>query len=289
MNTVTPTRPRPAPDLTTQVACSPEPVNQDLLERVRHETLTIPTGWVTGYSEYQSGGWGTLSLMNQTGDPTDVTIADAEPIPTTLLTRMPATRRLLDQLGLDYMWVRLAQMSTNAYLWEHRDYQEDELAQVERQRVHIPIVTNSSARLVLAGAAVHLAPGRIWRLNPTYAHAACNIFGPPRIHLIADVYANDQLGQLRHGERLPGESTRALPEASRDQLVGHTETADQLAGLGCFTAAETHLKRLFFRYRLPEGTPYNMIIDMYRRRGDAAAIERWTQYRQTVLGEEVGR
>jgi len=40
--------------LTDQVACV-DTVNEDLLERVRHEVLTVPTGWQKEYGQYQSG------------------------------------------------------------------------------------------------------------------------------------------------------------------------------------------------------------------------------------------
>ncbi|MEV6868741.1 hypothetical protein AB0M44_48205 [Streptosporangium subroseum] len=57
--------------LTQQVACTGT-IDANVLERVRHETLTIPDGWVAQYGEYQSGGWGTLSLLNATGAATEV-------------------------------------------------------------------------------------------------------------------------------------------------------------------------------------------------------------------------
>lgn len=109
--------------LMQQVACA-DTLDPDLLERVRHETLTIPDGWVEQYGEYQSGGWGTLSLLNQSGEAGDVTIADCEPVETDLLASMPATRQLLAGLGLHYMWARIARLNAGAYLWEHRDYGE---------------------------------------------------------------------------------------------------------------------------------------------------------------------
>lgn len=116
----------------------------------------MPGDWVSGYSRFQSGGWGTLSLLNDTGNARDVTIGDADPVPTDLLQRMPTTRALLGELGLKYMWARLALLGAGSYLWEHRDYQEDELTDAERHRVHIPITTTSSAFLVLGGSGEHL-------------------------------------------------------------------------------------------------------------------------------------
>lgn len=120
--------------------------------------------------------------MNASGNPADVQIGDCTPVETSLLTAMPQTRAFLRGLGLDYMWVRLAKLGTNSYLWEHRDYTE--LDQVERYRLHVPVLTNSSALLVTGGSSVLLTSGGIWRLTPTYAHGVCNLLGPERIHLI---------------------------------------------------------------------------------------------------------
>jgi hypothetical protein len=57
-------------------------IDPALLELLRHEALTVPSDWVAEYGEYQSGGWWTLSLLNNTGIPTDVTIEDCEPVET---------------------------------------------------------------------------------------------------------------------------------------------------------------------------------------------------------------
>ncbi|MEV4377324.1 hypothetical protein [Streptosporangium sp. NPDC049644] len=62
--------------LTQQVACTDVTIDPDLLDRIRHELLAVPADdWVVGYGQYQSGGWGTLSLLNATGRAADVTIS----------------------------------------------------------------------------------------------------------------------------------------------------------------------------------------------------------------------
>ncbi|MEW1671206.1 hypothetical protein AB0426_28475 [Streptomyces albidoflavus] len=101
-------------------------VDESLIEQMRAEALGAPTRGVLAYSEYQSGGWWTASLMNHSasGDPHDVVIGDGRPEPTSLLEAMPATARFLDGVGLDFMYVRLARLAPNSFLWEHRDYAE---------------------------------------------------------------------------------------------------------------------------------------------------------------------
>jgi hypothetical protein len=251
------------------------------LERMRHEVLTTHAPWKAEYGAYQSGGWWTASLMNASGDAADVMIGDCEARPTDLLAQMPATAALLAELGLNYMWVRLARLEANGFLWEHRDY--DELDQVERHRLHIPLHTNSSAFLVTGGAKVHMTGGRIWRLTPTYAHGVCNLLGPDRIHLIADVYADDAYQRLAQHPSLHPASAEPLPTANHAVLAERLQAAHSMADLGFIEAAERMLLRLFYTYALPEGAVYDLIAELHTSRGDEEAATRWTTAKRHLL------
>ncbi|WP_212839391.1 aspartyl/asparaginyl beta-hydroxylase domain-containing protein [Catellatospora sp. IY07-71] len=253
-----------------------------VLDRMRHEALTVPDGWVAEYGEFQSGGWWTLSLFNASGDPGDVTIADCEAVPTSLLERMPATRALLDSLGLVYMWVRLARLAPNSFLWEHRDY--GELSEREHYRLHIPLQTNRSAGLVLGGAKVHLAVGDLWRLVPTNAHGACNLLGPDRIHLILDCYGNDGFAKLASHSRLHDGDAVMLPSASDAELDRHVDDAVRLARLGYTDTAERSLLRLFYRYALPEGRVYDLLAAMHTALAQPETAQAWQAKKSLMLG-----
>ncbi|MFF4711357.1 aspartyl/asparaginyl beta-hydroxylase domain-containing protein [Streptomyces eurythermus] len=265
--------------LTAQIA-QLDRLDASLVERLRHEALTAPAPWKAEYGDYQSGGWWTTSLMNASGDAADVRIGDCTARPTALLEHMPVTAGLLADLGLSYMWVRLARLEANAFLWEHRDY--DELDQVERHRLHIPLHTNSSAFLVTGGTKVHMAGGRIWRLTPTYAHGVCNLLGPDRVHLIADVYADDAYDRLAGRADEPPAAER-LPRATEPVLAERFDAARRLADLGYIEAAEQLLLRLFYCVALPEGTAYDLIADLHTGRGDAEASRRWITAKSKLL------
>ncbi|HLX50661.1 MAG TPA: aspartyl/asparaginyl beta-hydroxylase domain-containing protein [Streptosporangiaceae bacterium] len=266
--------------LTGQIAHL-EQIDKARAARLRHEALTAPVPWTAEYGLYQSGGWWTASLMNDTGNAADVTIRDCAARPTELLKHMPATAELLAELGLSYMWVRLARLEPNAFLWEHRDYRE--LRQVERHRLHLPLRTNSSAFLVTGGTKVHLASGGIWRLAPVHAHGVCNLLGPDRIHLIADVYHDAAYRRLAAKASLHRSQVEPLPAATPDVLNDRLGAARQLASLGFTDAAEWLLLRLFYRHAMPEGAVYDLIARMYEESGDSQTASRWLSTKHTVL------
>ncbi|MGH3721313.1 MAG: aspartyl/asparaginyl beta-hydroxylase domain-containing protein [Pseudonocardiaceae bacterium] len=269
------------PSLPQQVARLGQ-LDPGILERLRHEALTVPSGRVAEYGQYQSGGWWTLSLLNDTGIPTDVTIKDCDPVETTLLKRMPTTRKFLSLLDLCYMWVRLARLGPNSFLWEHRDYEE--LSGSERHRLHVPLVTNSSATLVTGGAKVHLRTGHVWRLTPTHAHGACNMLGPDRLHLILDCYTDENLAQASANEQLGETDMVQLPAATKAQLDEHLVTARSLANLGFERSAEKHLLRLFYDYTLPEGCVYDLIASLYDSLERVTEAESWRANKTVLLG-----
>ncbi|MFD7621039.1 aspartyl/asparaginyl beta-hydroxylase domain-containing protein [Streptomyces sp. NPDC059802] len=77
--------------------------------------------------------------------------------------------------------------------------------------MHIPLVTNPSAVLITAGTRIRMAAGALWRLTPSQAHGVCNTTGPDRLHLIADVYANDAYQALAARPHLSPSATAGCP------------------------------------------------------------------------------
>ena len=258
------------------------PLDTDMLGRVCHEVLTVPSRWVAGYGEYQSGGWWTLSLYNHNGDAADVTIRDGVAVETALLRLMPATRAFLRDLGLTYMWVRIAKLCANSFLWEHRDYAE--LSDRERSRLHIPLVTNSSAFVVTGGARVHLSPGHVWQLLPTHPHGACNLLGPARLHLILDCYPNKAFEELAGRPALAESDVTWLSGIPQDDIDASVEKASRLARLGYPRTAERSLLRLFFNRALPDGCAYDLVVRMYESIGCADQAAEWTAKKEVMLG-----
>jgi hypothetical protein len=169
-----------------------------VLRAIQREVSSLDEQWTNVYSDYHTGGWQTLSLLNSTSRPTDTVIEDCEPVETSLLEKMPETRALLRGLGFRYMWARLAKLEVSAFMHEHRDYQE--LKDVGRLRLHIPVITNPFSSIVIDRTRIHLALGYVWKLNPIHRHAAANFGKEARIHIILDCYIDDALDALVSAE-----------------------------------------------------------------------------------------
>lgn len=257
-------------------------VDQSQVDALAREAASLPGSWSAEYSEYQSGHWWTKPLMNESGDPDDATIRDCDPVPTSVLRRMRRTHRFLERLGLRYMSVRLARLEANGFLWEHTDYRE--LQQTDRCRLHIPLATNASAYMVVDDYKIHLRPGWIWRLDPTTRHGACNLYGPSRIHLIIDAYADDALDNLSCGAALSTADVVPLPACGPHDLERHTDAARRLMRLGYHKSAEKYLLRLFYRYSLPPGLVYDMIAAQYRDTGALTEGALWESRKAVLLG-----
>jgi hypothetical protein len=259
-------------------------VSERELEALQREVLSINDEWTRVYGDYQSGGWLTLSLMGCTSDPTDTTIRDCDPVETSLLTHMLKTREFLRGLGLRYMWARLARMEPNGSLWEHRDYQE--LKSVRRLRLHIPVVTNPSATLIIGGRRIHMASGYVWKLNPVHRHGAINFGREPRVHILLDCYANEPLDRMIAAEHLDEKWVRQMPPLAPAELDSFSRTARTLARLGYASAAEHVLLKLFHRYSLAAGEAYDFVCRMYEEVGDEERRQFWSRNKTNFLSRK---
>lgn len=257
-------------------------VDNSTLQGMQREVLNIDEGWSRVYSEYHSGGWWALSLLNKTSKPTDATIEDCVPVETSLLAKMPVTRAFLRNLDLKYMWVRLAKLEPDSFMWEHRDYQE--LKDVERFRLHVPIVTNPQSMMILDYSQVHLVEGYIWKLNPIYRHAAGNFGSEARVHLLIDCYVNRGLKKLLNSEQLDTSWVIEKPEPPEMMLERVVETCSDLARGGNATLAEHHLLKMYHHWRLEEGRSYELVSQMYELLDDRGRSELWRSNKAKFLG-----
>lgn len=253
------------------------------LRAVQREVLSVSveSEWTSVYSDYHTGGWHTLSLLNSTRRATDTIIGDCEPAETDLLLGMPATRALLRALGFRYMWVRLAKLEPGTFFWEHRDYQE--LEKVNRFRIHVPLITNESAYLILNGARLHLPVGHLWKLDPVHRHGACN-FGPePRVHMLLDCYRDETLNRHLGAEAVEAAWFDELPPPSAADLAGALARSRSLALAGDEEEAELSLLKMFHTYGLEEGQSYDLVTRMYDSLGEYGKAGLWQRKKAKFL------
>ena len=251
------------------------------LRALQREVASLDVQWTNVYSEYHTGGWQTLSLMNRTSKPTDTLIENCEPVETSLLERMPETRALLRGLGFRYLFARLAKLEVNAFIYEHRDYQE--LRNERLLRLHIPVITNPFSSLVVDRTRIHLALGYIWKLNPIHRHAAANFGKESRIHIILDCYIDEALEALLNAETLDPICVYDLPAPSEREIEETIVIAKRLAANGDHTLAEHSLLKMFHEYNLTEGFAYDLVSRMYGALGDSHKSELWLHNKARFL------
>lgn len=234
----------------------PSSVFADMKEEL--ELSRIP--WQAAYREYQSGGWLTAFLMNASGRITEHSITDGVARATSLMRQFPVTAKYVQSLGLDIMCMRLANMKPGACLFEHVDYRE--LSERPRLRLHIPIVTNAHAELILSEDAVHMSGGVLWMLDPQHRHAALNGGLTDRVHLLIDCYVNDKLTELLSISSLPVVS-RPKPLLDLSMRANLICTADNLLRSQQVDLAERLLLRTFHQYSLTPGSSYDLLVELF--------------------------
>jgi hypothetical protein len=263
-------------------------------EMVREVTqANIP--WARHYNEYQSGGWWTCSLLGRSADARDGEVSDAaEPVVTDALEKLPVTRKLIDDMGLRYMMVRLARLDPDGALWEHKDYQD--LRRVPRQRIHLPLDTNPDAFLVSGGQRFHMAPASLQTFRPTTAHGACNAGAVSRVHLILDVYEDERVKKLLgHANPLPSIAMPALSARDLAEKIKHLRKSlcsdKPDAENGATADSLMHWERavlgLYFAFAVPEGELYAALEQICLDNGDLERAGFWTARRHLVLGEGI--
>jgi Aspartyl/Asparaginyl beta-hydroxylase len=251
------------------------------MRELQREVLSIEAEWTSVYSDYHTGGWLTLSLLNSTRKATDTIIEHCEPAETDLLLKMPRMRALLNELGFKYMWVRLAKIEPGTFFWEHRDYQE--LEKADRFRIHIPIITNESAYLIINGARIHLPVGHLWKLDPIHRHGACNFGADARTHVLVDCYRDEALDRHLERESLEMDWFCNLPFPSASVLADALAAAKTLALAGREESAELSLLKLFHLYWLEEGVSYDLVSQMYGALGKHGKSALWQRKKAKFL------
>ncbi|MEU6681008.1 aspartyl/asparaginyl beta-hydroxylase domain-containing protein [Streptomyces sp. NPDC046925] len=110
---------------------------------------------------------------------------------TPLMAKAPYLRQVLSELGTELRSVRLMALAPGVSVEEHSDTPLG--LPYGYVRLHIPLVTNPDAVMVLDGVEQRWQPGTLWYADFERPHSLSNTGERSRIHLVADVATSDSL------------------------------------------------------------------------------------------------
>jgi hypothetical protein len=158
--------------------------------------------------EYE--GWRVLSLRGPDGDPKRGDAGGPGLVDyanTPYLDQTPYISSILDDLNTPLRAVRFMSLEPGASVGEHTDYPYG--LPVGWARLHLPIVTNENAVIVIDGVEQRWQPGELWYANFGKPHYLYNNGSRPRVHLVIDCFATPGLVSA-----FPAEAQDALSESA---------------------------------------------------------------------------
>ena len=164
------------------------------LEAIRAELARLEDDLVFGpqMGPYHNGKWNRVGLVAPAGDPTRTYPRQGEKNEKTpVLKALPSLERIFDMFEGPVRAASISRMEPGAKVKWHRDVRQS--ADLEYARLHLPIVTDQHATMVLAHHAVNLAAGHLWYGDFTFPHCVHNRSGQARIHVMFDVPARESL------------------------------------------------------------------------------------------------
>lgn len=182
-------------------------LNADLAELGGSEFWALQRSFEDGIvGEESDVDWKVLSLRAPNGDvrrtdpggPGRDGFAD-----TPLMAKAPYLAQILAELGTELRSVRLMALAPGVSVEEHSDTPIG--LPYGYVRLHLPLVTNPGAVLVVDGVEQRWQPGTLWYADFDRPHSVRNTGDRARIHLVADCATNDRLLSL-------------FPESFRAQL-----------------------------------------------------------------------
>lgn len=257
-------------------------IQPDVLRAMTDEIRSASINYKTVYGDYQSGGWHTAILYAPDGENNDGLVHDGEAKRTSLVNNLPVTQSFLEELGLDFFTVRIARNDHDSWLWEHRDYVELN-EEKKRLRLHVPLVSNPDAMMQFPQCKVHVAPGWIWKLDPTVSHAISNTGTATRMHLILDCYVNSTLRHMLNKEILEEEHVQPLPRLNLEKRTKLLARAQDLFTRQGSEKADQYLLKTFHQFDLGTQTSYDLLVDFYRDMGFRSRENYWISEQSTRI------
>lgn len=238
--------------------------------------------WHEPYSEYGSKGLKIAVLMSPDGSENNFSWDDCEsPKETELLKSMPVLQKLLTSFNLNIMASRLLKLEPGTFLHEHRDYVY--LKRVDRYRLHIPIVTNSSAHIIMPGKKIHMEKGFLWTLDPkNTVHSACNFGTSSRIHIMIDCYMNEELKKLLANASLESRLVENLEATNQEQIEDWLKEAKAILTNSSLKEAEEYLLKKFCQFDLAGKTTFDLLDKFCKMTNNTERQDYWNSRKKEV-------
>jgi hypothetical protein len=174
-------------------------------------------------------GWRVLSLRSPGGDPTRTDPGGpgfVDYLDTPLLDETPYIASVLSSLRIPLGAVRLMSLEPGESVGEHADNCGFPLGSA---RLHLPIVTNEGAVMVIGGREHRWRPGELWYANFALPHSVHNRGSHTRVHLVIDCYIGeafldlippDMLPHIDRSETIFCRAERPVPVTELNALTG---------------------------------------------------------------------
>jgi hypothetical protein len=170
-------------------------LKSDLAELSGSEFWALQRSFEDGaVGEESDVDWKVLSLRGPGGNPqrTDPGGPGRDGFADTpLMAKAPYLSQILSELGTELRSVRLMALAPGVSVEEHSDTPLG--LPYGYVRLHIPLVTNPGAVLLLDGVEQRWQPGTLWYADFERPHSLRNTGDRTRIHLVADCATNDKL------------------------------------------------------------------------------------------------
>ncbi|MBC6446014.1 aspartyl/asparaginyl beta-hydroxylase domain-containing protein [Actinokineospora xionganensis] len=146
---------------------------------------------------------------------------------TRVLDQLPTIAALIDALPCDKMSVRLMRLTPGGQVALHVDsFFGFDYGKV---RLHVPLTTTSTSRMVFGDDTIHWPPGNLWYGDFSTMHTITNDGPGDRVHIVADLLLSDELVALfpeSHRPLDPMISRRPLEQAPPPPLAAGTWPAE---------------------------------------------------------------
>lgn len=199
-------------------------------DTIEQELTGVDLTWLPSQWKWHLGTYFCILRAGPAGDRPGDEMVTGKYVDAPILKQLPVLKQALDTAfpaPVPLAWLGLS--PPHSYIYRHID---NTAHWDEHHRIHVPLVTNSQARLCCEDTFLHLSKGSAWAFNNSRPHGACNL-GTARTHLILDLPSTSAIEAfLASGETYLGDrDSKALTKLSEDPLKDLSSRAEISKGL----------------------------------------------------------